>query len=166
MYGRYTRSLAEYAREQAAEIRRLEKKRELEDKERSKELHTYRGKWTSRCLWLVSSFWRHTVAKIGEDWVFLALLGIIMAVISYALDYCVTMLGSGEHISWDQHLRKTSFINKKNLVHFATARRWVYADLAKHTAASYFAWISTSMLLIFVSVAVVNVVAPQAIGKF
>ena len=98
MYGQYTKSLAEYAREQAAEIRRLEKKREQEDKERSKELHTYRGKWTSRFLWLASSVWKHTFAKIGEDWVFLALLGIIMAVISYALDYCVSMLGSGEPI--------------------------------------------------------------------
>ena len=102
MYGRYTRNLAEYAREQAAEIRRLEKKRELEDKERSKELHTYRGKWTSRCVWLVSSLWRHTVAKIGEDWVFLALLGIIMAVISYALDYGVFILGSGECQSFER----------------------------------------------------------------
>ena len=66
MYGRYSRSLGEYARQQAAELRELEKKRKKEEKLRSKELHVYRGKWTSRFLRAVSFVWRHTFAKIGE----------------------------------------------------------------------------------------------------
>ncbi len=33
-----------------------------------------------------SIFWKHTFAKIGEDWVFLALLGIIMALLSFVMD--------------------------------------------------------------------------------
>lgn len=44
MYGRYTRSLGEYAREQAKELRQLEKKCKAEEKQRTKELRTYRGK--------------------------------------------------------------------------------------------------------------------------
>ncbi len=95
MYGRYSRSLGDYAREQAAELRALEKTRKREEKMRSKELRTYRGKWTSRFLRLVSFIWRHTFAKIGEDWVFLALLGIIMAVLSYIMDYGISMCNTG-----------------------------------------------------------------------
>ena len=99
MYGRYSRSLGEYAREQAAELRELEKKRRKEEKLRSKELHAYKGKWTSRFLRAVSFLWRHTFAKIGEDWVFLALLGIIMAVISYTMDYGIYMCNTGQFAS-------------------------------------------------------------------
>lgn len=95
MYGRYSRSLGEYARQQAAELRELEKKRKKEEKQRSKELRTYRGKWTSRLLRVVSFIWRHTFAKIGEDWVFLALLGIIVAMLSYIMDYGIAMCNQG-----------------------------------------------------------------------
>ena len=95
MYGRYTRSLGDFAKEQAAELRELEKQRKKEEKQRCKELRTYRGKWTSRFLRIVSFIWRHTFAKIGEDWVFLALLGIIMAVISFMMDYGISICNTG-----------------------------------------------------------------------
>lgn len=98
MYGRYTRSLGEYAKEQASELRELEKRRKQEEKQRIKELRVYRGKWTSRFLRVVYFFWRHTFAKIGEDWVFLALLGSIMAVISFAMDYGISICNTGKLI--------------------------------------------------------------------
>ena len=104
MYGRYSRSLGDYAREQAAEMRQLEKKRKKEEKMRSKELRTYRGKWTSRFLRLTSFIWRHTFAKIGEDWVFLALLGIIMAVLSYMMDYGIMMCNTGKIRNGNKYL--------------------------------------------------------------
>jgi chloride channel 2 len=96
MYGRYTRSLGEYAREQAAELRELQKNNKREEKIRNKELRSYRGKWTSRLFRVVSYTWRHTFAKIGEDWIFLALLGSIMALLSYIMDYGVSLCNTGE----------------------------------------------------------------------
>ena len=96
MYGRYTRSLGEYAREQAAELRELQKNNKREEKIRNKELRSYRGKWTSRFFRVVSYTWRHTFAKIGEDWIFLALLGSIMALLSYIMDYGVSLCNTGE----------------------------------------------------------------------
>ena len=69
MYGRYTRSLGEYAREQALQLKELEKKRKKDEKLRTKELRPYRGKWASRFVRLVAFLWRNTFAKIGEDWV-------------------------------------------------------------------------------------------------
>ena len=97
MYGLYSKSLADYAREQASELRHIEKQRKKEDKMRSHELmhRTYRGKWTTRLFNVTSFVWRNTFARIGEDWVFLALLGITVAVISYAMDYTISMCFSG-----------------------------------------------------------------------
>ena len=42
---------------------------------------------------MVEFLWRHTFARIGEDWVFLALLGIIMALVSFAMDYTISLCG-------------------------------------------------------------------------
>ena len=33
-----------------------------------------------------SVIWKYTFAKIGEDWLFLALMGIIMAILSFVMD--------------------------------------------------------------------------------
>ena len=38
-----------------------------------------------------SWLWRNTFARLGEDWVFLALLGIIMALLSYVMDKGISM---------------------------------------------------------------------------
>lgn len=39
--------------------------------------------------------WRNTFARLGEDWVFLALLGIIMAVLSFIMDRGISMCNNG-----------------------------------------------------------------------
>ncbi|KAI9564003.1 hypothetical protein GHT06_007741 [Daphnia sinensis] len=139
MYGRYSRSLGEYARQQAAELREAEKTRKKEEKQRSKELRTYRGKWTSRFLRLVSFIWRNTFAKIGEDWVFLALLGIIVAMLSYIMDYGIVMCNN--------------------------ARVWMYRDLTTHPFLQYLAWICLPVFLVLFSAGFVHILAPQAIGS-
>ncbi len=91
MHGRFTQSLGAYAKEQAEKLSKQEKQRKKEEKERIKELRIPRGKWTTRSLRVLSFIWRHTCAKIGEDWIFLALLGIIMAVISFVMDYVINL---------------------------------------------------------------------------
>lgn len=97
MFGRYSRALAEFAREKAAELRKKEREKREEKEKRSRELlHTYRGKWATRITRVISLVWQSTFAKIGEDWVFLALLGIIMALISYVMDYGAALCSSGE----------------------------------------------------------------------
>nr|CAH0108618.1 unnamed protein product [Daphnia galeata] len=139
MYGRYTRSLGEYAREQAAELRELQKNNKREDKIRNKELRSYRGKWTSRFFRVVSYTWRHTFAKIGEDWIFLALLGSIMALLSYIMDYGVSLCN--------------------------TARMWMYFELTTHLAVRYLIWICLPVFLVLFSAGFVYLIAPQAIGS-
>ena len=105
MYGRYTQSLGEYAKVQAVELWKQEKQRKKEEKRRIKELRAYRGKWMSRFLRVVSFIWRHTCGKIGEDWVFLALLGIIMAIISFTMDFGIGICNTGKFLSINNQLQ-------------------------------------------------------------
>lgn len=162
MYGRYSRSLGEFAKEKAAEFRELEKKRKKEEKIRNKELRTYRGKWTSRFLRVVSFLWKHSFAKIGEDWVFLALLGMIMAIISFTMDYGSSMCNTGKNNISTSSVNRTAGSLTTVLI---SARLWIYRDVARTPVEQYFAWISLPIFLVLFSAGFVYLLAPQAIGK-
>ena len=46
--------------------------------------------------------WQHTFAKIGEDWVFLALLGVMMAVISFVMDEGIDKCNAARRILYNE----------------------------------------------------------------
>lgn len=97
MYGRYTKDLGEYAKEEARRLKYHEKARRKYDKTRAEELRkSRRGPLCRKLLALLAFAWKHTGARLGEDWVFLALLGIIMALISYAMDRGISMCNNGQ----------------------------------------------------------------------
>ena len=83
--------------------------------------------------------WRHTFARVGEDWVFLAVLGIIMAVVSFIMDIAIAMCGH--------------------------ARHWLVEDLVENIYLQFVAWVSLPVLLILFSAGFVHLVAPGAIGS-
>jgi chloride channel 2 len=105
MYGRYTKDLGEYAKEEARKAKALERKRKKEDRLRNKELQNYRGKCASKLIAAFSFVWRHTFARLGEDWVFLALLGIIMAFISFFMDHGISLCNQGTVRLFSRYLR-------------------------------------------------------------
>lgn len=136
MYGRYTKDLGEYAKDEARRLRLLERRRKKDDKARNKELLGVRdNKFFKASSWL----WRNTFARLGEDWVFLALLGIIMALLSYVMDKGISMC--------------------------TNSRVWLYRDLTNHPVAQYLAWVSLPVCLILFSAGFVHLVAPQSIGS-
>lgn len=140
MYGRYQRDLSEAAREEARRLRRLRKRRRKDDKLRQKELestgkHRPRGKFFK----VLGYIWRHTFARLGEDWIFLALLGIIMAVLNFAMDKGIAVCNN--------------------------ARMWMYKDLATSTFSQYVAWVSLPICLILFAAGFVHIVAAQSIGS-
>lgn len=92
MYGRYSRQLGEFAKLEG--LKQAEKRRLKEEKARKKELRGYQGKLAKTA----SFVWRHTFARLGEDWVFLALLGVIMAVLSFIMDRGISMCNKGTSI--------------------------------------------------------------------
>ncbi|KAL9890915.1 chloride channel protein 2 isoform X7 [Glossina fuscipes] len=136
MYGRYTKDLGEFAKDEARKLKLLEKRRKLEDKQRNKELL---GKRDSKLFKVSSWIWKHTFARMGEDWVFLALLGIIMALLSYIMDKGISVC--------------------------TNARVWLYRDLTSQPIAQYFAWVSLPVCLILFSAGFVHLIAPQSIGS-
>lgn len=140
MYGRYTKDLGEYAKEEARKLKYHEKARRKYDKTRAEDLRkSRRGPLCRKLLALLAFAWKHTGARLGEDWVFLALLGVIMALISYAVDRGISMCNN--------------------------ARIWLYQDLTHHPALQYLAWVSLPVCLILFSAGFVHIVAPQSIGS-
>ncbi|XP_070152551.1 chloride channel protein 2 isoform X1 [Polyergus mexicanus] len=139
MYGRYTKDLGEYAKEEARRLKYHEKARRKYDTTRAEDLRKSRGPLCRKLLALLAFVWKHTGARLGEDWVFLALLGIIMALISYAMDRGISMCNN--------------------------ARIWLYQDLTTHPALKYLAWVSMPVCLILFSAGFVHIVAPQSIGS-
>lgn len=139
MYGQYSRSLADYAKEQAQQIRRREKKSVTGAKIRSKELQAHYGKWFARFLQVLKYIWSKTFAKVGEDWAFLALLGIIMALLSFTMDLGIYMC--------------------------FTARLWMYNEFTIHPAVQYLAWITLPISLVLFAAGFVFIVSPQAVGS-
>ncbi|XP_018336744.1 chloride channel protein 2 isoform X2 [Agrilus planipennis] len=133
MYGRYSRQLGEFAKLEA--LKQAEKRRLKEEKARKKELHGYHGKFAKT----IGFIWRHTFAKLGEDWIFLAILGVIMAFASFITDKGISMC------------------NK--------ARIWLYRDLAVDPVTQYFSWISLPVCLVLFGAGFSHLVAPQSIGS-
>lgn len=136
MYGRYSRQLGEYAREESAKARA--KRRASVDVISDSIISSGEHKRSTSARFF-TFIWQHTFARLGEDWVFLTLLGIIMAVLSFVMD------------------RGISACNN--------ARLWLYRDLTDSPWAQYAAWIALPVCLVLFSAGFVHLVAPQSIGS-
>ena len=143
MYGRYSRSLGEFAKEEAKKKQReTEIQRRKDSKRRMRELSgkKQRGRLYRVTIRTLTYIWQHTFAKIGEDWVFLALLGIIMAIVSYVMD--------------------------EGISHCNRARRLLYKEIdVDNIFLKYIAWVSLPVFLVLFAAGFVHIMAPQAIGS-
>ncbi|XP_053861548.1 chloride channel protein ClC-Kb-like [Malaclemys terrapin pileata] len=82
---------------------------------------------------------RSQILKLGEDWIFLFLLGICMATISFGLDVIISK--------------------------FQRANLWVYDALEGYRALQYFSWVLYHTGLMMVSAGVAKYISPQAAGS-
>lgn len=87
----------------------------------------------------ITYVWKHTFAKVGEDWAFLALLGFVMAIISFGIDFGIDKC--------------------------VTSRRLLYEYVGPNPAAKFFVWILLPVLLVQFATGFVHILAPQAIGS-
>ena len=85
-------------------------------------------------LWI----WRRTFGRLREDWVFLAIHGLIMALLSFAMDYIIALCDN--------------------------LRLWLVKDLVSNVYLQFLAWISLPTCLILFSTALGSL-KPQAIGS-
>jgi len=138
MYGKYSRSLGDQIKEEAKRQKMVDKRRRKEYRRRKREL-SGRGECYQRTAKVVTFIWTQTFARIGEDWVFLALLGMIMALVSFVMDYSIAACGQ--------------------------ARLRLVKDLVTNVPGQFVAWVALPVLLVLFSAGFVHVVAPQAIGS-
>ncbi|XP_063841828.1 chloride channel protein 2-like isoform X3 [Scylla paramamosain] len=138
MYGRYSANLAEYARQEAKRLR--EDDHHKDEVLFSKELQPYRGRVARACISFIRPIWDHTFARLGEDWVFLFILGTLMATISFLIDYIVIICFGGR-----------MFLQR------------YFEDF--HWGFQLFFWVAIPTLLVIFSAAFCQWVAPSAAGS-
>ncbi|XP_073479237.1 chloride channel protein ClC-Kb-like [Aquarana catesbeiana] len=91
------------------------------------------------CMRPVGRAIRYALKRFGEDWIFLFLLGISMATISFGLDVTIAKL------------------QRLNL--------WVYDALDQYLYLQYFSWVLYHVVLMCISAAVAKYISPQAAGS-
>lgn len=136
MYGTYRSNLGNYAKDAAAHLReqslRVRQERLPLNASQSPSKKT---KLKACCMAFKKSFMYH----IGSDWVFLLLLGIIMAMLSFAMDYSIRACQKAHY--------------------------YLYRELTGYVALQYLTWVLFPLLFIIFSVGFVHTVSPQAIGS-
>ncbi|KAM9317618.1 chloride channel protein 2b [Pholidichthys leucotaenia] len=156
MYGRYTQELGVYAKEEAARLRESAQRRSLSERSRTLDLLEYdKGRcakcrrsgypyvleapaqdFISVCTVRCQKF---LISRVGEDWIFLILLGLIMALVSWAMDFCIAMC--------------------------LQAQKWMYGGLDSNVFLQYLAWVTYPVVLITFSAGFTQILAPQAVGS-
>lgn len=86
MYGCYTKELGDYVKG----TQHIQSP--VMHGSANEEFSRYGGKISST----LEVVWRHSFAKLSEDWVFLTLLGLVMAVLSFVMDYGIDFTNEGQ----------------------------------------------------------------------
>lgn len=139
MHGRYQSSLADYTKEYTKKL-----KYHTEDDDLISEFdgdHSMRSYTTARekSCWRVSYHWKKVRPVLANDYSFLLILGILMALISFGLDYVIQK--------------------------FQLAQILLYKMVSFSTFFQYILWVGFPLLLISFSVGFVHLVSPHAIGS-
>lgn len=138
MYGRYTQELGVYAKEEAARLREETSFRRTA-LSRSAELLEYDKSRCARCRICTVRCQKFLISRVGEDWIFLILLGLLMALVSWAMDYAIAVC--------------------------LQAQKWMYGGLDSNVFLQYLAWVTFPVVLITFSAGFTQILAPQAVGS-
>uniref|UniRef100_A0A8B9JKT5 Chloride channel, voltage-sensitive 2b n=1 Tax=Astyanax mexicanus TaxID=7994 RepID=A0A8B9JKT5_ASTMX len=140
MYGRYTQELGVYAKEEAARLREEAAYRRLvTERSRSLDLLEYDKSRCAKCRICTVHCQKFLISRVGEDWIFLILLGLVMALVSWVMDFCIALC--------------------------LQAQKWMYGGLDSNVVLQYLAWVTYPVVLISFSAGFTHIVAPQAAGS-
>uniref|UniRef100_A0A8C6UUL2 Chloride channel 2c n=1 Tax=Neogobius melanostomus TaxID=47308 RepID=A0A8C6UUL2_9GOBI len=93
----------------------------------------------ARCRICAVRCQKFLISRVGEDWIFLILLGLVMALVSWVMDFCIAMC--------------------------LQARKWMYGGLESNVFLQYLAWVTYPVVLITFSAGFTQILAPQAVGS-
>ncbi|XP_062950775.1 chloride channel protein 2 [Cynocephalus volans] len=141
MYGRYTQDLGAFAKEEAARIRLggPEPWKGPPSPRAPPELLEYGQSRCARCRICSVRCHKFLVSRVGEDWIFLVLLGLVMALVSWAMDYAIAAC--------------------------LQAQQWMSRGLNANILLQYLAWVTYPVVLITFSAGFTQILAPQAVGS-
>ncbi|XP_074497335.1 chloride channel protein 2-like isoform X3 [Sebastes fasciatus] len=156
MYGRYTQELGVYAKEEAARLRESGARRSVSDRSRTLDLLEYDKGRCAKCrrsgypyvlqapardFFSVCTVrcQKFLISRVGEDWIFLILLGLLMALVSWVVDFCIAIC--------------------------LQAQKWMYGGLDSNVFLQYLAWVTYPVVLITFSAGFTQILAPQAVGS-
>ena len=135
MYGQCRRDLGDFARRLVEKVKRRKKT----EQEKKRKISFYD---TSRFYVIhkqISHYWDRVIEFVGgEDWLFLTLLGVSMAFISFLMDYTIEKC--------------------------IEASRHMYEEVAFNKGLQFIVWIVFPSIMVFFSVVVTHIVGPNAIG--
>ncbi|XP_061878592.1 chloride channel protein 2a [Entelurus aequoreus] len=145
MYGRYTQELGVYAKEEAARLRDGGVRnggglrRNTSVRSRTVDLQEYGKDPCAKCQLCASRCQKFLISRVGEDWIFLILLGLLMALVSWVMDYAIAFCQE--------------------------AQKWMYGGLDSNMFLQYIAWVTYPVVLITFSAGFTQILAPQAVGS-
>uniref|UniRef100_A0A3Q3X9D4 Chloride channel protein 2 n=1 Tax=Mola mola TaxID=94237 RepID=A0A3Q3X9D4_MOLML len=145
MYGRYTQELGVYAKEEAARLRDGGVRdggglrRNTSVRSRAADLLEYEKDPCAKCQLCASRCQKFLISRVGEDWIFLILLGLLMALVSWVMDYAIAFCQE--------------------------AQKWMYGGLDSNLLLQYIAWVTYPVVLITFSAGFTQILAPQAVGS-
>ncbi|KAM6098385.1 chloride channel protein 1 isoform 5-T6 [Theristicus caerulescens] len=98
LYGQYTDQITDFAEKEAAKL--LNKKQAQKNNERPLKRESQveiKEEHYSKCQDCARRIQKYVTKKLGEDWIFLVLLGLVMALVSWGMDYASakSLQGSG-----------------------------------------------------------------------
>ncbi|KAJ8256845.1 hypothetical protein COCON_G00189970 [Conger conger] len=79
------------------------------------------------------------ISRVGEDWIFLILLGLVMALVSWVVDFAIAIC--------------------------LQAQKWMHGGLDSNVFLQYLAWVTYPVVLITFSAGFTQILAPQAVGS-
>ncbi|NXK76093.1 CLCN2 protein, partial [Amazona guildingii] len=138
MYGRYTQDLGTFAKDEAARLR-LHGEGDTPRPRHPSELLEYTQGRCAPCRVCALQCRQFLFSKVGEDWVFLILLGLVMALVSWAMDFAIATC--------------------------LQAQKWMYGGLDTNVLLQYLAWVTYPTVLITFSAGFTQILAPQAVGS-
>ncbi|XP_041734823.2 chloride channel protein 2-like [Coregonus clupeaformis] len=140
MYGHYTQELGAYAKEEAVRLREEGGRRPpVTERSRSLELLENEKGRSAKCRICTVRCQKFLISCVGEDWIFLILLGLSMGLLSWVVD-----IGIGICLQ---------------------SQKWMYVSLESNVFLQYLAWVSYPVLLITFSAGFTQILAPQAAGS-
>ncbi|XP_067998185.1 chloride channel protein 1 [Melanerpes formicivorus] len=140
IYGKYTEQITDFNNKEAAKL--LNRKQAQKNNERPQKRESQveiKEEHYSKCQACARRIQRYITKKLGEDWIFLVLLGLVMALVSWGMDYA----------------------SAKSL----QAYKWMYTKVQPSVPLQYLVWVSYPLALILFAALFCHLISPQAIGS-